>query len=261
MAVALTLVLLVLPGTGVSAQNGAQPAPPNSGKPPAIDPEAMTALKKMGEYLRTLDIFQVKTKITKEEVLEDGQKVTFAGTIDLLANRPGQLRVDLNSDRERRVFFFDGKNFTMFAPRLNYYATVAAPTTIKELAVQLEDKYEIELPLVDLFRWGTEEAQISAITGARKIGDSVIDGTTCEHYVFRQDGLDWQVWVQAGDYALPRKIVLTTTDDDARPQMTAEYTWNLAPSFNNEAFVFTPPKDAKKIPLVEVTPMAGVQKK
>jgi len=259
MRVALTVLLLGLPATRADAQNGAQPAP--SVQPPVIDPEAMTALKKMGEYLRTLDVFQIKVNITRDEVLEDGQKVTFAGTLDLLANRPGQLRVDLNSDREHRLFLFDGKWFTMYAPRLKYYASVAAPTTIKELAVVLEDKYDIELPLIDMFRWGTDEAQISAITGAKSIGESVIDGVTCEHYAFRQDGLDWQVWMQAGDYPLPRKIVLTTLTDDARPQQVAEYTWNLAPSYNNEAFTFVPPKDVTKITLAEVTPMAGAKKK
>jgi len=41
--------------------------------------------------------------------------------------------------------------------------------------------------------------------------------------------------------------VLTTTTDEARPQFTANYTWNLAPSFNDEAFTFDPPADAKRI--------------
>src|SRR5687768_14747887 len=64
MRVALTVLLLGLPATRADAQNGAQPAP--SDQPPVIDPEAMTALKKMGDYLRTLDVFQIKVNITKD---------------------------------------------------------------------------------------------------------------------------------------------------------------------------------------------------
>jgi hypothetical protein len=76
------------------------------------------------------------------------------------------------------------------------------------------------------------------------------------HYAFRQPGLDWQVWIQRGDFPLPRKILLTTTSDDARPQHTAVYTWNLAPSFNDEAFAFVPPSDFKRISFEEVKPVS-----
>jgi hypothetical protein len=74
------------------------------------------------------------------------------------------------------------------------------------------------------------------------IGPSQVGGVTCGHYAFRQDGLDWQVWIQMGEYPLPRKLVLTTLTDDARPQYVATFNWNLAPSFNDEAFSVVPPK-------------------
>ncbi len=41
--------------------------------------------------------------------------------------------------------------------------------------------------------------------------------------------------------------------DEARPQHTAVYTWNLAPSFNDAAFTFDPPKDAQKIVFAETS--------
>ena len=83
-------------------------------------------------------------------------------------------------------------------------------------------------------------------------GPGVVEGVTCEHYAFRQPGLDWQVWIQLGDHPLPRKLVLTTTTDDARPQHTSVLTWNLAPSYSEDAFVFDPPADAHKIVFAEV---------
>jgi hypothetical protein len=138
---------------------------------------------------------------------------------------------------------------------MKYYASVAAPPTIGQLADSLETKYDIELPLVDLFRWGTPAMSTSDITSAQDIGPSEVDGVTCEQYAFRQEGMDWQLWVQRGEYPLPRRVVLTTTTDDAKPQYTVSYTWNLAPSFNDEAFVYKPPKDAYKIVLNESSPV------
>jgi hypothetical protein len=228
---------------------------------PVIDPEALAALDKMGAYLRTLNTFEVRAAYTRERVLQDGQKVQRAGTADLIATRPSKLRVSVTADASERQFYFDGKWFTLFAPREKFYATVSAPATINDLSKQLEDKYDIELPLVDLFRWGTPDGSTEPITSALDFGISLVNGTTCQHYAFRQEGLDWQVWIQKGEFPLPLKVVLTTTTDDARPQMASVYTWNLAPSVSEASFTFVPPTDARRIPLTEVTPVSGVTRK
>jgi len=60
------------------------------------------------------------------------------------------------------------------------------------------------------------------------------------------------VWIQAGKFPLPLKVLLTTTTDDARPQHEATYTWNLAPSYNEKTFAFAAPPDAKKITIAQV---------
>jgi hypothetical protein len=147
------------------------------------------------------------------------------------------------------MFFYDGKTFTIFARLVNYYATVPAPPTLAELVDRLADNYNIELPLVDLFYWGTDKSDEKSITAATDVGPSEVDGVTCEHYAFRQPGLDWQIWIQNGEYPLPRKLVLTTLTDEARPQYSTVMNWNLAPSYNDEAFVFVAPPDAQKITL------------
>jgi hypothetical protein len=235
------------------------PAQESANDPPKIDPDAMSALRKMGDYLRTLDQFQVSAAITSEEVLEDSQKVQIAKQIDLVADRPSRVRVQVKSDKHERLLVFDGNSFTLFAPRMKYYATVAAPANIADLAKRLEDNHGIELPLVDLFRWGTADAQLAAITAAKDLGPSQCAGVTCQHYAFRQPGLDWEIWIQNGEFPLPRRLVLTTRTDEARPQYTAAYTWNLAPSFDDQAFVFVPPQDSKKIPLADFTAKASVR--
>lgn len=252
----ITAVGLVVLASSPPAARAQAPRPS-----PAIEPEAMSALEKMGTYLRTLNVFQVNATITTENVLDDGQKEQEQSTATLLAVRPNRLLLQVNGNLLKRTFFYDGKTFTLWAPLVKFYATAPAPGTIKELAAMLEDRYDIELPLVDLFRWGTDEAQTSAITAAEDLGPSTVDGTTCEQYAFRQDGADWQIWLQAGDYPLPRRLVITTTDDDARPQYTVDYVWSLAPSYDDDAFTFVVPSDAKRIQFSEVTPSQAISRK
>lgn len=213
---------------------------------PAIEASAMEALNKMGAYLRTLKSFEVVSEVASEDVLTDGQKVQHSRKVTMLAEPPSRLRARLENDAGTQFYLFDGKTFTLYSRDDGYYATVAAPTTLAKLD-EAVGKYGVNVPLADLFLWGRDENTPPKITAAADIGPATVDGVTCHQYVFRQEGLDWQLWIQLGNYPLPRKLVLTTTTDEARPQNVTTFRWNLAPSYNETAFTFTPPANAKKI--------------
>jgi hypothetical protein len=248
-----TALLLTLGGhvTVAGAQAVARAPATAPSQAARVEPAATDALKRMGTYLRSLKSFAVEATTTDEDVLDDGQKLQRESSASLLAKMPDRLRLHVTNDRHERLYLFDGKTFTLLAERANMYATAPAPRTIGQLATQLEKDFGMELPLVDLFRWGAPEWTGAKLEAAMDAGPSVIAGTTCEQFAFRQAGVDWQVWIQKGDYPLPRKLVITTTSDPARPQHTALYTWNLAPSFNEAAFVFEPPPGAERVVLAK----------
>jgi hypothetical protein len=217
----------------------------------AVDPAALKALQDMGAYLRSVKAFQVRAVTTDEDVLEDGQKVQYEGMADIVARMPSAVRAEVASDRQERLWLYDGKSFTLYGRRPNLYATIPAPPTVGQLADELDEKYGLSVPLADLFRWGQPGWSTDGITAATDLGPSVVGGTTCQQYAFRQAGIDWQLWIQKGDYPLPRRLVITTTTDEARPQHTATFVWNLAPSFNEAAFTFDPPAGAGRVVLAK----------
>lgn len=228
---------------------------------PAMEPEAMAALKRMGAYLRTLKAFQVDAVTSDEKVLDDGQKILTEGTSRILAQMPSRLYAEVANARHERTYVYDGKSFTLFAKRLNYYATIPAPSTIGQLADKLDAEYDFSVPLEDLFRWGGANWTPEGITGAMDVGPSPVLGTTCEQYAFRQEDVDWQIWIQQGEFALPRRIVITTKTDEARPQHTATFVWNLAPSFDDTTFQFVPPDGAGKAVLADLKTLAAAPAK
>ena len=157
---AIAVALAVMAGSAEAQQAAAAKA--------TLDSGAMSALQSMGAYLRTLKTFQVEAVTSNEDVLEDGLKTQYTGTVNILARMPGRLRAEVSNERNERMYLYDGKSFTLFAKRLNYYATVPAPATIGQLANKLDENYGIGVPLSDLFRWGTPSFSTEGITGGQR---------------------------------------------------------------------------------------------
>src|SRR4029079_12697398 len=127
---------------------------------------------KMGAYLRTLKAFQVRSDTSRDEVLDNGQSVAYDGIVDMLVQRPDRLRAEVTSDRQQRFYFYDGKSFTLWANRVNYYATAPAPLTLAELTDRLQTRFGIEMPLSDLLSWGAEGHAAPLVTGGADVGAS-----------------------------------------------------------------------------------------
>jgi hypothetical protein len=239
-----------------------QPAPALQAAPVTdIDVKAIDALKAMGAYLRTLKTFALRSETTTDEVLDNGQKVQFGGTVDYLVRKPNAMRAEVVSDRKRRQYFYDGKTVTVYGPANRYYASTAAPPTITELLQFLDQKYDLDLPLADLFLWGTDKDGLDDIKSAINIGPSRIGGVDTDHYVFRQADVDWQIWIERGKTPLPRKLLITTTSEPTQPQYVAVLKWDLNPKLDNKSFTFVPPKGAQKIVLATAEAVAAEKKK
>ena len=110
---------------------------------------------------------------------------------------PDKLRASVRSDRRQRDFYFDGKALTQVAPRAGYYASVPLVGTVGEAMTLVAERYDIEMPLADLFLWGTHRSGLEDVTSALFVGPARIGGVDADHFALRQPGVDWQVWVEA----------------------------------------------------------------
>jgi hypothetical protein len=218
----------------------------------AVDPASIQVLKDMGAYLQRLKRFRVSTELTGERVLADGQKLQHTATADMDVERPNKIRALMHSARSEREIVYDGKTVTLYTPAQKYYSTVEFTDTIGKLIERLEERYGVELPLSDLFLWGTPAAPVDKIESAMNAGQDFVGDELCNHYAFRQAKADWQIWIATGSRPLPRKVVITNRTDEARPQSVSLIDWNLKPNFKDTVFKFTPPKGTSKIEIVPV---------
>jgi len=256
---------LLLGSSAVSnAQEAAQPAAPaqaqgRAGQFPelaapdviegTIEPEAVNALKRMSDFLLSLNTIYLVSDSSLDAVTNDGQRIQMDGVTTYKVRRPNGFVIDYQSAMKPRRYIYDGKTFTVHSPKLDFYAQVPAPVTNREVLDQLYKRYGIALPLEDLFRWGDNEDRIAALKSAYEVGPAFVDGVETNHYAFREEAIDWELWLEKGDRPIPRKVVIVDRTDPARPTYIARLKWTLNPAFTDADFAFVPDKDAKRIQL------------
>ena len=210
------------------------------------DPRALAALDRMGAALRARQTINVHADVTAEDALTTGEKLQYAGTVDIVARRPNAMKLAMRMGASERTLYYDGTTLTMAAPELHYYASVAAPGSIAEMLRMADERYGIEVPLADLFAWGADASAAAKLTSAFAAGSEQIHGQTCDHYAMRQPGVDWQVWIRQGENALPCKLIITTRADPSLPQYSAVYRWSDEPP-PEAGYTYDPPSNAQAI--------------
>jgi hypothetical protein len=222
--------------------------------------DAIEALQKMGDELMSLQEIAIRVDATLEQVMDSGQKIEFGGTVIYRIRRPDRLRADIETDTGSSSWYYDGKTLTLWTPSKGFYGRADAKPTIRETIEWAEDTYGLEVPLADLFDWGTERAPIEEIREAFLVGLARIDGVECAHFAFRTDEVDWEIWIEAGDRPLPRKFSVTDRTQEDLPRFEAHLKWSTWERFDDSIFSFDPPANAKSIPLAPLSELARLPK-
>jgi len=158
-----------------------------------------------------------------------------------------------------RDFYFDGKarQFTVYVPRQNFFATVSAPPTIDAVVDDIYDRFDIVLPLADMFYWARDNASTDGITSAVRVGFAKIGNIDTDQFLYRGADIDWQIWIARGPKPLPMKIVMKARNDPDKPSYSATLEWNTDTTFAPATFAYRPDAKAAAIQLATATQTGG----
>jgi hypothetical protein len=211
-----------------------------------VEPAVTGRLDEMGKYLRSLQKFEVESDVNFEVVNQDDQKADFKAKVTYKVQRPDKLFADIKSDAKHRQYFYDGKTLTVYSPEEKLYGTIPVKGNLAKMA-KTATEYGVEMPLADLFAWGSDKSQEKKITAALFVKKVEEGGRSIDQFAVRQGPIDWQVWLLEGDKPLPHKFVYTVTDDPARPDLTTKLAWDLEPQLESSFYKFSPAKGVYKI--------------
>jgi hypothetical protein len=221
---------------------------------PTIDPKADEILRKMGQAMAEAKSISFDSHAIEDRLMPDGRKLEFAKNEKVLLRRPDKLAADVVGDTDEFHFRYDGKRVVLYNPQTHSWGAQPAPSTIGDTLDMLAEKEGMTVPLADLAFPDPYKCLVEHVHTGEYVGIGYVFDTKCHHLSFRQATVDWQIWIDAGDKPLPRKIVITYKEMPSHPQYTAFLSnWNLSPDAPDAAFAFTPPPDAKEVEFAPAT--------
>ncbi|HKQ47927.1 MAG TPA: DUF2092 domain-containing protein [Phycisphaerae bacterium] len=218
-----------------------------------VDSDADSHIKSMCKLLDSAKAFRFQVQATMDRPVDTGQLAQFHRTSDITVVRPDRLFANTESDEGSWSVWYRGKLLTILDRDENTYATETVPDRIGEMLDYLADEHDIVMPMADLLVGGTYESLLAEVEVGEYVGLHSVADTPCHHLLFHQENLEWQIWIDAGQQPLPRKLVITYFDEPDEPQYVATMDkWELAPTWSEETFTFTPPNGAASVSLSDL---------
>jgi len=218
-----------------------------------MDPDADSIFKQMCVHLDGAKAFRLRVSATMDRPVDTGQLAQFHRTSEITLARPDRLYAETQSDDGAWTVWYRGKSLTVLDRNANLYAKETVPGRIDEMLDYMAENYDLVVPMADLLIGETYDSLLADVESGAYVGLHAVGDVDCHHLLFRQENLDWQIWIDAGKQPLPRKLVITYTQEPDQPQYIATINeWDLAPTVSEETFTFTPPPDAECVPMTDL---------
>ncbi len=237
--------------TPPQAEKAAVPAP-QAEKAAVPAPDPLQVLQKMCDFLKSQQQFTYKAEVVDDQVYQGGKKLQYGIDMETFVRRPDRLRVNAEGDLVDKQFYFDGKTITLYDKDHNVYGELAVPPDIESALEKANKEFGVRVALTDLASPNLWEFMSKRIKDAAYVGLHKVRGIPCHHLAFEGDKAYMQVWVEAGDKPLPRKVLMIAKVPGSPEWMAYLYDWNLSPQLADNLFVFTPPEGAQKIKFIPV---------
>jgi len=222
----------------------------------ADEADARRLVKAMSDYMASQKAISFAYDSILEVVTTDKQKLGLASSGTVALNRPDKLRATRTGGFVDVEMLFDSKTLTLFGKNTNLYAQVDIPGTIDQLIDELHEKYNRPLPAADLLMTNVNDELMSEVVDVKDLGSGVIGGTECDHLAFRNQDVDWQIWIAHGDRPYPCRYVITTKLIAHSPQYSIQLRdWKTGDEVAADDFSFKNPTKAQKVDQKDLSEM------
>lgn len=232
----------------------------NTNLPIGVESDASTILKKSLDYLGNLKSFSVKVQSSLEDITTSGHRIDLVVASSLTVNRPNKLHVERHGSLLNQLFYFNGKEISLYNPVQKVYATESIEGTIEEMFQSARENFGLEAPAADLMYANSFSLLMYEVNFTEVIGIEYINNVECYHLLFSRPGVDFQIWIAENGNPLPYKYVVTDTTTPELLSVSLTFSdWKENPTISDKLFSFSPPKDAQKISFIKASEQKEIE--
>lgn len=247
-----SLLLMVCQVTDLGAQQAAT----------ATRPDPLVIVRQMCDYVKSLKQFSFRAEVTDDQVFYGGKKLQYSIDMETFVRRPDRLRVNAEGDLVNKQFFFNGKTIVLYDKIAKVYGSMEVPPDIEGALDKADKDFGLRVALTDLASPILWDLISKKIEGSFYAGLHIVRGIPCHHLAFDRGDVHLQIWVDAGDKPLPRKVVITRKKLEGSPQWIAYLgEWKISPPLDDSLFNFVAPLGVQKIKFVPVQKTQTPEKK
>ena len=208
-------------------------------------------VQQMSERLAAATTVTVTTTEVRDVVRASGQKDAVPLTGTYTVRRPDRFYAKMTGGRGLETWY-DGKQLTVAVPQEKVFAQAPMPETIDRAFDALTERYDLPLPMGDLFHSSAQKALLSDTTTGGYAGSENVGDTPCHHLAFHDLGVDWEIWLPVQGEPLPRRLKIVQKRRTGAPVADLTFTtWNLAPEISDATFVPNVPADYEGIAILQ----------
>lgn len=217
-----------------------------------IGSDAVAALNSMSKTLQAKQ-FSFQAHTFRAYAGPNGELLHIAHSYKTILSRPDHISIDIIGDDGASKLLYDGKSLTIYIAAAKKYASLPITGDIDKALDEAQERSGIDFPLADLLSSDPGDSLLADVTSGGQVGTSTIDGMTCRHFFFVQasEDLEWELWLEDNDRALPRRVIVTYRSLPGRPIFIAELSnWDFSAPIADSAFAFEPPAGATQVEFV-----------
>jgi peroxiredoxin len=222
----------------------------------AAEPKPEDLLRKVADYLAGLQAFSCRID-SSIRIQAQGIDNRMDSKMTLRLERPNRLAIVLDEGLMGMTVISDGKQLTQYLPTMNRYTVNDAPADLKDWSAAEAGMMGVSGDYLSTDADQFYKSLMEGVTKSEYVGIEEVDSVRCHHCRFEQEEFNWEIWIDAGEKPLVRKIVPDLTKQFAKAEgimqgAKMEYVvnfkdWNVEPKFTEADFAFTPPEGAEKV--------------
>lgn len=239
----ITLVLLMTAAGGWESKASMAPEARVQQEP---TPEQILAVATI--YLKNLPQFSFEAEMVEDVAFGTHQQVQANHRLSYFVKRPNKLRFQVSGDFRNKDWYYDGKQIVAYDREKNLYSQEPFPPSIDAALAKARDELNLRLSIVGIARTDFYEIVTAGVAKSTLVGMSKAAGVPCYQLLLEREPINVQLWIQAGEIPLLRKVVVTDKTEEGWPQWSAEIIkWNIGADLRDSFFEFAPPQGAMKI--------------